>query len=88
MNNKEKREPVTMNVKEIRQEIRAAISMGEQIVVFISHTRERIKGVAGHSNDPKRVKITTDEGPVWVPISNVESVSKVIRLRIEGTTEE
>ncbi len=84
MNDKEQRKPVTMNDKEIRQEIRAAVSKGERIVVCVSHNHERIKGIAEHSNDPGRVKISTDEGLVWVPMIDVESVSRVIRLRIEG----
>ncbi|GGG00850.1 hypothetical protein GCM10010912_52110 [Paenibacillus albidus] len=73
--------------KEIRRELRAAVSKGEQIVVFLSHNGERIKGVADLSNDPERIKVNTEEGPVWVPINEVESVSRVIRLKIEGNTE-
>lgn len=79
---------MTMNTKEIRQQIIAAVSMGERIVVCISQSNERIKGIAEHSNDPERVKVSTNEGPVWVPIIDVESVSRVIRLRIEGHTPE
>ncbi|GGF63991.1 hypothetical protein GCM10010912_06320 [Paenibacillus albidus] len=59
----------TMNDKEIRRVLRAAVSKEEQIVVFLSHTGKRIKGVADLSNDPERIKTTTEEGPVWVPIS-------------------
>ncbi|GGF72686.1 hypothetical protein GCM10010912_17350 [Paenibacillus albidus] len=88
MDNKEIRQGVSMNDKEVRRELRAAVLKGEQMVVFLSHNGERIKGVADLSNDPERIKINTEEGPVWVPISEVESVSRVIRLRIEGKTED
>lgn len=49
---------------------------------------EKLKGIAEVSADPDHVKINTIDGAVWVPINNVESISRVIRLRIEGETEQ
>lgn len=72
--------------KEVRDDLRAAVLKNERIVVFLHSTGERIKGIADHSSDPERVKINTDEGSVWITISDVKSVSRVIRLRVEGTT--
>lgn len=37
-------------------------------------------GIAEVSADLERVKISTIEGPVWVPINDMESISGVIRL--------
>lgn len=85
MNNKKKRRRVLMNDKELWQELRVAVSNEERIVVFLSHPDKRIKGFAELTSDTNRIKILTEEGPVWVPIKNIESISRVVRLRIQGT---
>lgn len=73
--------------KKLKQSLKVAAVRSEMIVVWLLNG-DKIKGVAEVSADPERVKINTIEGPVWVPINDVESISKVIRLRIEGETNE
>ena len=84
MNSNERRQGLIMNDKELRQELRAAVSNGERIVIFLSYTDKRIKGFAEFTDDPMKIKILTEEGPVWVPIKDVESISRVVRLGIKG----
>ena len=45
-----------------------------------------VNGIAKMSTDPDRVKINTIKGPVWLPYVDVEDISIVIRLRVEGKT--
>lgn len=73
--------------KKLKQSIKAAAVKQEMIVVWL-HDGEKIKGIAEVSADPERVKINTIEGPVWVPYVDVEDISRVIRLRVEGETNE
>lgn len=73
--------------KKLKQSLRVAAHRKELIVLWLSNG-EKIKGVAEVSTDPDRMKINTIEGPVWVPFIDVESVSRVIRLRVEGETSE
>ncbi|ETT45689.1 hypothetical protein C162_20186 [Paenibacillus sp. FSL R7-269] len=71
--------------KKLKQSIKTAAVKQEMIVVWLLDG-EKIKGIAEASADPDRVKINTIEGPVWVPYVDVESISRVIRLRVEGET--
>ena len=73
--------------KKLKQSLKIAAVRQEMIVVWLLNG-DKIKGIAEVSADPERVKINTIEGPVWVPINDVESISRVIRLRIEGETNE
>ncbi|OKP91346.1 hypothetical protein [Paenibacillus sp. P32E] len=73
--------------KKLKQSLKVAAVRSEMIVVWLLNG-DKIKGIAEVSADPERVKINTIEGPVWVPINDVESISRVIRLRVEGETNE
>ncbi|MEK4881407.1 MULTISPECIES: hypothetical protein [Paenibacillus] len=72
--------------KKLKQSLKVAGVRRESIVVWLING-DRIKGIAEVSADPERVKINTIEGPVWVPYIEVESISRVIRLRVEGATD-
>lgn len=71
--------------KKLKQSLKVAAMRREMIVVWL-HDGEKIKGIAEVSADPERVKINTIEGPIWVPYMDVKDISRVIRLRVEGTT--
>ncbi|MEK4237476.1 hypothetical protein [Paenibacillus sp. FSL H7-0714] len=71
--------------KKLKQSLKVAAVRRELIVVWLLNG-DKIKGIAEVSADPERVKIITIEGPVWVPYIEVESISRVIRLRVEGET--
>ncbi|MEK4195963.1 hypothetical protein NYE59_23000 [Paenibacillus sp. FSL L8-0323] len=73
--------------KKLKQSLKVAAVRRELIVVWLING-DKIKGIAEVSADPERVKINTIEGPVWVPYIEVESISRVIRLRVEGETNE
>ncbi|WP_143767702.1 hypothetical protein [Paenibacillus odorifer] len=73
--------------KKLKQSLKVAAVRGEMIVVWLMNG-EKIKGTAEVTADPERVKISTIEGPVWVPYIDVESISRVIRVRVEGETNE
>ncbi|OMD05142.1 hypothetical protein [Paenibacillus odorifer] len=73
--------------KKLKQSLKVAAIRREMIVVWLLNG-DKIKGTAEVSADPERVKINTIEGPVWVPYIEVESISRVIRLRVEGETNE
>ncbi|OKP94370.1 hypothetical protein [Paenibacillus sp. P46E] len=73
--------------KKLKQSLKVAAVRSEMIVVWLLNG-DKIKGIAEVSVDPDRVKINTIEGPVWVPYIDVESISRVIRLRVEGETNE
>jgi hypothetical protein len=73
--------------KKLKQSLKTAAVKQEMIVVWLLNG-DKIKGIAEVSADPERVKINTIEGPFWVPYIDVESISRVIRLRIEGETNE
>ncbi|MNO34249.1 hypothetical protein D3C76_242800 [compost metagenome] len=72
--------------KKLKQSLMVAAVREEMIVVWLMNG-EKIKGTAEVSADPERIKINTIDGPVWVPFIEVESISRVIRLRVEGTTD-
>jgi hypothetical protein len=42
---------------------------------------EKMSGVVEVSTDPERAKIRTDNGPVWVPYTDIEKVLRVINMR-------
>lgn len=71
--------------KKLKQSLKTAAVKRELTVVWLLDG-EKIKGIAEVSADPDRVKINTIEGPVWVPYGDVESISRVIRFRVEGET--
>ncbi|MFD2411990.1 hypothetical protein ACFSX3_19030 [Paenibacillus rhizoplanae] len=73
--------------KKLKQGLKTAAVKREMIVVWL-HDGEKVKGIAEVAVDPDRVKINTIEGPVWVPYVDVEDISRVIRLRVEGETSE
>ncbi|MEK4479580.1 hypothetical protein MKZ23_09120 [Paenibacillus sp. FSL R5-0876] len=73
--------------KKLKQSLKVAAVRRELIVVWLING-DKIKGIAEVSADPERVKINTIEGPVWVSYIDVESISRVIRLRVEGETNE
>lgn len=73
--------------KKLKQGLKVAAVRREMIVVWLIGG-EKIKGIAEVSAVPDRVKINTIDGAVWVPINEVESISRVVRLKIEGETEE
>ncbi|WP_054939073.1 hypothetical protein [Paenibacillus ihuae] len=73
--------------KKLKQNLKTAAIKREMIVAWLTNG-EKIKGIAEVTADPDRIKINTIEGPVWVPFGEVESVSRVVRLRIEGETTE
>lgn len=73
--------------KKLKQSLKVAAVREEMIVVWLMNG-EKIKGTAEVSVDPERIKINSIDGPVWVPLIEVESISRVIRLRIEGETKE
>lgn len=72
--------------KKLKQSLKVAAVREEMIVVWLMNG-EKIKGTVEVS-DPERIKINSIDGPVWVPLIEVESISRVIRLRIEGETKE
>lgn len=84
--NDEKYRGVDMD-KKLKQSLKVAAVREEMIVIWLMNG-EKIKGTAEVSADPERIKINTIDGPVWVPINDVESISRVIRLRVEGETSE
>jgi hypothetical protein len=71
--------------KKLKQSLKVAALRKELIVLWLSNG-EKIKGVAEVTADPERIKINTIEGPVWVPLGDVENLSRVVRLKIEGET--
>ncbi|MEC0168638.1 hypothetical protein [Paenibacillus graminis] len=73
--------------KKLKQSLKVAAIRREMIVVWLLNG-DKIKGIADVSTDPKRVKINTIEGPVWVPYMDVKDISQVIRFRVEGETRE
>ncbi|MNN05326.1 hypothetical protein D3C81_1180830 [compost metagenome] len=73
--------------KKIKQSLKVAAVRREMVVVWLIGG-DKIKGVAEVSTIPDRMKINTIDGAVWVPINDVESISRVVRLKIEGETEE
>ncbi|MFF2910028.1 hypothetical protein [Paenibacillus sp. NPDC057934] len=73
--------------RKLKQSLKVAAVRQEMIVAWLTNG-EKIKGIAEVSADPERVKINTIDGPIWVPINDVESISRVIRLRVEGETNE
>jgi hypothetical protein len=72
--------------KKLKQSLKVAAVRRELIVIWLL-SGEKIKGIAEVAADPERVKINTIDGPVWVPINDVESISRVVRLRVEGETD-
>ncbi|MEK8207027.1 hypothetical protein NST41_15640 [Paenibacillus sp. FSL L8-0696] len=73
--------------KKLKQSLKVAAVREEMIVAWLMNG-EKIKGTAEVSADPERIKINTIDGPVWVPLIEVESISRVIRLQVKGETEE
>ncbi|CQR55254.1 hypothetical protein [Paenibacillus riograndensis] len=73
--------------KKLKQSLKVAAVRREMIVTWLINGY-KIKGIAEVSADPERVKINTIDGPVWVPYSDVESISRVIRFRVESETKE
>ncbi|MEK3792103.1 hypothetical protein MKX42_10310 [Paenibacillus sp. FSL R7-0204] len=73
--------------KQLKQSIKTAAVNREMIVVWL-HGGGKAKGIPEVSANPDRVKINTIEGPVWVPYVDMKSISPVIRLRVEGETNE
>lgn len=71
--------------KKLKQSLKVAAVRRELIVVWLLNG-DKIKGIAEVSADPERVKINTIEGPVWVPLGDVENLSRVVRFKIEGET--
>lgn len=65
---------------EVRKNLHAAFEKGEWVAIFLISTGECIKGNVTASNDPERIKIITNTGPVWVPIKDVKSVSRVLKF--------
>ncbi|AOZ94892.1 hypothetical protein [Paenibacillus crassostreae] len=59
--------------------IEKAVANKETVTIRL-FTREVITGVAVKSTDPTRVKIRVTEGPVWIPYSDIDKVSRVINL--------
>ncbi|WP_342480019.1 hypothetical protein NST07_20430 [Paenibacillus sp. FSL L8-0340] len=73
--------------KKLKQSLKIAAVRRELIVVWLING-DKIKGIAEVSADPERVKINTIEGPVWVPINDVENISRVVRMIVKGEIEE
>ncbi|MBY9079516.1 hypothetical protein KIH86_26440 [Paenibacillus sp. HN-1] len=73
--------------KKLKQSLKVAAVRNEMVVIWLIGG-DKIKGVAEVSTIPGRVKINTIDGAVWVPIYEVESISRVVRLKIVGETEE
>ncbi|MDH6373508.1 hypothetical protein M2444_005340 [Paenibacillus sp. PastF-3] len=72
--------------KKLKQSLKVAAVRRELIVIWLL-SGEKIKGIAEVATDPERVKINAIDGPVWVQINDVESISRVVRLRVEGETD-
>ncbi|KWX89315.1 hypothetical protein AMQ83_01355 [Paenibacillus riograndensis] len=73
--------------KKLKQSLKDAAVRREMIVAWLFNG-DKIKGIAEVSADPDRVKINSIEGSVWVPYIDVESISRVSRLRVESETKE
>ncbi|MDH6370535.1 hypothetical protein M2444_002315 [Paenibacillus sp. PastF-3] len=73
--------------KKLKQSLKVAAIRKEMVVVWLKNG-DKIKGIAEVSADPERLKINTIEETVWLPYKEVESVSRVVRLRIVGETSE
>jgi hypothetical protein len=73
--------------KKLKQSLKVATIRKEMVVVWLKNG-DRVKGIADVSADLERLKINTIEETVWLPYKEVESVSRVVRLRIEGEASE
>ncbi|WP_342422869.1 hypothetical protein [Paenibacillus sp. FSL E2-0178] len=69
--------------KKLKQSLKVAALRREMIVAWLKNGEE-IKGVAEVSVDPDRVKINTIDGSIWVPIHEVERVSRIIKFQTKN----
>lgn len=67
-----------MNLKD---ELRIAAERNQRVALSLLNG-EKITGLAELSNDSDLVKVRTNEGPVWVPHTDVKSVSRVIDMKL------
>lgn len=65
-----------MNVKD---ELHKAVASNQRASVRL-YDGEVIIGMIEVSTDLERVKIRTDVGPMWVPYTDIEHVSRVINM--------
>lgn len=65
-----------MNVK---GELHKAVTGNQRVTVRLCDGGI-ITGMTEVSTDLERVKIRTDEGPMWVPYTDIEHVSRVINM--------
>ncbi|OAB46527.1 hypothetical protein [Paenibacillus antarcticus] len=65
-----------MNVK---GELRLAVASNQKVAVRL-HNGEIITGVAEELTTSNRLKIRTEAGTIWIPIVDVEHVSRVISM--------
>ncbi|KZS48133.1 hypothetical protein AWU65_20470 [Paenibacillus glucanolyticus] len=65
------------------REIKIAINMQQSVYIRLTDG-EAIQGVPESISD--RVKIRQDQGTVWIPISDIDHVSRIVPLRKKDPT--
>ncbi|MCJ8010161.1 hypothetical protein MUG84_00200 [Paenibacillus sp. KQZ6P-2] len=61
------------------EELQIAAKYGQKVTVKLNNN-EVITGKAEISGDQFLVKIRTSEGPVWIPIEEIEHVERLVKL--------
>ncbi|MNO88322.1 hypothetical protein D3C76_797640 [compost metagenome] len=60
-------------------ELKMAVTLEHQIILTL-YNGDTISGLPKWGEDPKRVKLRTVEGAVWVPLEEIEHVTRIIPL--------
>lgn len=58
-------------------ELKMAVTLGHGVVISLDDG-DTISGLPKWGSDPKRVKIRTIEGPVWIPLVEIVHVTRII----------
>ncbi|GGH17478.1 hypothetical protein GCM10008013_12840 [Paenibacillus segetis] len=62
------------------RELKLAEKLGHDVVLTIMDG-EIILGRPNWGTDPKRVQIKTNEGIIWIPVSEIEHVTRIIPFK-------
>lgn len=58
-------------------ELKMAVTLQHEVVLTL-YNGDSITGLPKWGEDPKRVKLRTVEGAVWVPLEEIEHVTRII----------
>ncbi|OAB34274.1 hypothetical protein PMSD_15010 [Paenibacillus macquariensis subsp. defensor] len=65
---------------DVKGELHKAAASNQKVAVRL-HNGEIITGMAEELTASNRAKIRTGEGSIWIPIVDVEHISRVINMR-------